>query len=176
MLVLVVGHLEAEEECRGTTLRGCAYPGSGDTARAMSQQNVESLRRWGASWEARPDGPLIDRSTGEAVTSHFDPEIVYEDSILPDHARETYRGIEGVVRATERWAEPFEEMTVELEQIVGSGDCLVSIHTFRARAKQTGIEFDDPLAILWRFRDGKVIYFRSFRDPGEALAAAGLSG
>ena len=142
----------------------------------MSEENVEGLRSWAAEWQAVPNGgPLVNRQTGEPVTSHLDPQVVYEDGTLPDHAQETYYGIEGVVRATERWTEPFEELTVELERIVGSGDCLVSIHSLRARARHTGIEFDEPLAILWRFRDGRVIYFRSFREPGEALEAAGLS-
>ena len=124
-----------------------------------------------------PDGgPLIDRNSGEAdLVSHFDPEITYEDTALPDHAGETYRGVDGVIRATERWVEPFEEMTIDLERIVGTGDRLVSIHRWRARARSTGIAFDEPLAIVWTFRRGKVIHFRSFRDPDQALEAAGLS-
>ena len=121
-------------------------------------------------------GPLIDRNSGEAdLVSHFDPEVTFEDMALPDHAGETYRGVDGVIRATERWVEPFEEMTIDLERIVGSGDSLVSIHRWRARARHTGIAFDEPLAIVWTFREGKVIHFRSFRDPDEALEAAGLS-
>jgi ketosteroid isomerase-like protein len=121
-------------------------------------------------------GPLVDRNTGEAdLVSHFDPEITYEDTVLPDHAGETYRGVDGVIRATERWVEPFDEMTIELERIAGTGDRLVSIHRWQARARRTGIAFDEPLAIVWTFREGKVIHFRSFRDPGEALEAAGLS-
>jgi ketosteroid isomerase-like protein len=141
----------------------------------MSRENVEILRAWAAALEARPgEGPLVTRDTGEAVTSRFDPEVVYEDASWLDHAAETYHGIDGVVRATERWTEPFEELTLDLERIVGGGDCLVSIHRFRARARRTGIEFDEPLAILWRFRGGQVVYFRSFRGPDEALEAAGL--
>jgi hypothetical protein len=31
-----------------------------------------------------------------------------------------------------------------------------------------------PLAYAWTLRDGKVIHFRSFRDPEQALEAAGL--
>ena len=136
---------------------------------------MEALRQWASSWEARPGGgPLVNRHTGEAVTAHLHPDVVYEDGILPDHADETYRGIEGVIRATERWAEPFEELTVELVRIVGSGDRLVSIHDFQGRARHTGLEFAEPLAIVWRFRDGKIIYFRSYRDPDEALEAVGL--
>jgi len=30
------------------------------------------------------------------------------------------------------------------------------------------------VAYLWTFRDGKVIHFRSYRDPAEALEAMGL--
>ena len=142
----------------------------------MSQEDVESIRAWAAAWETRPGGgPLVDRHTGEAVTSHLDPDVTYEDASLPDHAEETYKGIRGVIRATERWAEAFEELTVDLERIVGTDDPLVSIHRFRARARHTGIAFDEPLAILWRFRDGRVIYFRSFRNLADALKAAGLS-
>lgn len=122
-------------------------------------------------------GPLVDRDSGVAdLVSHFDPEVTYEDTALPDHAGETYRGVDGIIRATERWVEPFEEMTIDLERIVGTGDRLVSIHRWRARARRTGIAFDEPLAIAWTFRRGKVIHFRSFRDPDEALEEAGLSG
>jgi ketosteroid isomerase-like protein len=142
----------------------------------MSRENVENLGAAAEAWQMNPaGGPLLNRSTGEADLSLFDPEVIYEDANLPDHSGETDHGHERVIRATERWTEPFEEMTVELERIVGTGDCLVSIHRWRAKARHTGIEFDQPLAFLWRFRDGMVIYFRSFRGPGEALEAAGLS-
>ena len=32
------------------------------------------------------------------------------------------------------------------------------------------------MAYVWTFRDGKVIHFRSYRDPDEAVKNAGLSG
>jgi len=106
--------------------------------------------------------------------SFLDPEVTYEDSNLPDHVGEAYRGHEGIVRAAERWIDPFEWLLIELEQIVDAGDRLVSIHRARSKARYTGIEFDTPLAYLWTFRGGKVIHFRSFREAGEALEAAGL--
>jgi hypothetical protein len=37
-------------------------------------------------------------------------------------------------------------MTLDLERIVGTGDRLVSIHRWRAKARHTGIEFDVRLA------------------------------
>ena len=105
--------------------------------------------------------------------SFLDPEVIYEDSNLPDHVGEAYRGHEGIVRAAERWIEPFEWLLIELEQIVGAGDRLVSIHRARAKARHTGIEFESPLAYVWTFREGKVIHFRSYLDPEQAIRAAG---
>ncbi len=134
----------------------------------MSQENVENLRAFLEGWD------LEALRTGEGDLSLLDPEVTYEDTTLPDHVGEEYRGHDGVVRATARWVEPFERLTIELERIVGTGERLVSIHRVHMKARHTGIEFDGPLAYLWTFRDGKVIHFQSFRDPAEALEAAGL--
>ena len=129
----------------------------------MSQENVERLRAFWESWTPESSDLWL-----------LDPEVTYEDGTLPDHIGETYRGHAGVARATERWIEPYESLTIELERVVGTGDRLVSIHHARATARHTGIEFEGPLAYLYTFRDGKVIHFRSYRDPQEALEAAGL--
>ncbi|HXF00961.1 MAG TPA: nuclear transport factor 2 family protein [Solirubrobacterales bacterium] len=135
----------------------------------MSQENVENLRVLLHAWN-----PEAWRR-GEIDTSLLDPHVTYEDKNLPDHVQETYRGHEGVLRATARWLEPFAEMTIELEEIVGTGDRLVSVHRVSGKARHTGIELSGPVAYQWTFRDGKVIYFRSYRSRDEALEAAGLS-
>ena len=87
---------------------------------------MEKLRGFLEGWDPKTDLEAWNR--GEADLSLFDPKMAYEDTILPDHAGETYQGYEGVARATERWLEPFEALTVELDRIVGTGDRLVSIH------------------------------------------------
>jgi ketosteroid isomerase-like protein len=130
----------------------------------MSQENVDRLRAFCATWGTRePDLDLLD------------PEVVFEDDVLPDHAGETYRGHEGVVRSIRTWLQPYERATIALDQIVGSGDQLVSTHRFRSTARYTGIETELRYAYLWTFRGGKIIHIRTFRDPKQALEAAGLS-
>jgi ketosteroid isomerase-like protein len=57
------------------------------------------------------------------------------------------------------------DRAAELDRIVGAGDRLVSIHH---------VQDEGSLAYVWTFRDGKVIHFRSYREPSEALQAAGL--
>jgi ketosteroid isomerase-like protein len=138
----------------------------------MSQENVESLRAFLEDWgweawtpEAWERGDPID-------LSFLDSDVVYEDTTRIGKA---YRGYAGVRRAAQRWIEPFEWLLIELERIVDAGDRLVSIHRARSKVRHTGIEFDGPLAYIWTFRGGKVIHFKSFRDPEQALEAAGLS-
>ena len=134
----------------------------------MSQENVENLRTLLEAWSVEA------WKRGEDM-SLLDPEVAYEDATLPDHVGETYRGHEGVARATARWIEPYEAFSIELERIVGAGDRLVSIHRVRARARHTGIDGEGPVAYVWTFRGGKVIRFESFREPNEALEVAGLA-
>ena len=142
----------------------------------MSQENVENLRAFLEAW-SREAWSLEGWQRGEVVdVSLLDPDVTYEDTTLPDHVGETYRGPEGVARAVSRWFEPFAEITISLERIVGEGDRLVSIHVVRTTARHTGTEFESALAYAWTLRDGKVIHFKSFWDPQQALDAAGLAG
>jgi ketosteroid isomerase-like protein len=141
----------------------------------MSQENVEALRAFLETWSREPWTPEAWQR-GDVIDMHLlDPDVAYEDTVLPDHFGEAYRGHEGIVRAGQRWVESSEWLLVELEEIVGAGDRLVSIHRVRSKARHTGIEFGTPLAYAWTFRDGKVIHFQSFLDPAQALAAVGLS-
>lgn len=139
----------------------------------MSEKDVENLCAFLESWDPRADLDSWKRGEprGEAL---FHPEVAYEDTILPDHAGEIYRGYDGVARAIERWLEPFESMTVELERIIGTSDRLVSIHRIHAVAQHTGMRFDESIAYDWTFRDGRVVHLKTYWDPAEALAAAGL--
>jgi ketosteroid isomerase-like protein len=145
----------------------------------MSQENVETLRAFIGTWSR--EWTLETWQRGEVMDMSFvDPDVIYEDAVLPDHIGEAYRGHEGWLRAAKTWAESFEWLRIELERIVDAGDRLVSIHRIRTRARYTGIEFDSRdggggLAYLWTLRRGKIVHLRAFVDPDEALEAAGLS-
>jgi ketosteroid isomerase-like protein len=135
----------------------------------MSQENVENLRTFLKAWtSAGSQWSGLDMSL-------LDPDVTFEASAnMPDMAGEIYRGHDGVVRATKRWIEAYEWLSIDLERIVGAGDRLVSIHRWRAKARHTGIVFDTPVAYVWTFRDGRVVHYRAFSDPKHALKAAGL--
>jgi ketosteroid isomerase-like protein len=140
----------------------------------MSPDNVESLRAFLEAWGREPWTPAAWEGGTPIDMSFFDPEVVYEDTILPDHVGEAYRGHEGVSRAAQRWIEGNEWLLFELERIVGAGDHLVSIQRARSKARYSGIEIDVRFAYAWTFRDGRAVRFKSFLDPDDALEAVGL--
>src|SRR5436190_24041744 len=111
-------------------------PGEGPRSRGSGGvgdvgENVEALRCFFQTWEP------WEWARGENM-SLFDPDLVYEGDVLPDHVGESYRGHEGLARATRQWLEPFDDgSTVELERIIGTGDDLVSVQRGRGRMWHT---------------------------------------
>jgi ketosteroid isomerase-like protein len=122
--------------------------------------NEATIRAFWEAWMPGEEVPMFP----------FDPEVVYEDANLPDHIGEHYKGHEGLAKAAQRWLDAYEWMTIELQEVIGSGDRLVSVHRIRARSRYAGIEEEGPIAYLWTFRDGKVIHLRTYRTAQEALA------
>ena len=147
----------------------------------MSDKNAEALLAFIRT--TAPDGTDVAHlarhdtawaAYSEALIELVAPDFVYEDKAMPDHAGETYRGMEGLRRALATYAEPFEAMVYDLERIVGSGDHVVSIHRVRAKTRETAISFDVQAAYIWSFRDRRIVHIQGFLDPNEALKAAGL--
>jgi len=145
----------------------------------MSQENVEKVRAYLATWDGemlRPESRPFQRITSMEVTvALYAPDYVYEDAILPDHVGESYRGLDASVRAAETWIEPFEWLVVDLDEIIDAGEHVVSLHRARAKTRHTGIEFEHPLAYVYKFHDGRVVHEQAFIDYAEALKAAGLA-
>ena len=91
----------------------------------MTPLNAESLRQF-LEEEFTDMWNFIGRlKRGTADVSVFDPEVLYEDSNLPDHAGEVYQGIDGIIRAGD---------TKERPQSRGTGESLGR----RAEAKVRG--------------------------------------
>jgi ketosteroid isomerase-like protein len=70
---------------------------------------------------------------------------------------------------------PFEAWTVELEELMDSGDQVAAVVRARLRPKGSSAEIEFRNGHLWTLRDGKVASMQIFPKPEEALEAAGLS-
>ena len=58
--------------------------------------------------------------------------------------------------------------------MLDAGDLIVGLGTIHYRGKGSGVETESAAGWVFRFRDGKLVQFRAFRDPEEALARLGL--
>ena len=63
----------------------------------------------------------------------------------------------------------WEDAYPEPEELLPSGDKLLVLGTWRARARSTGIGVEVPFAHVLQFRDGKLVYFRNYIDAAKVL-------
>jgi ketosteroid isomerase-like protein len=138
-----------------------------DTARAMSEENVEVARRIVAAWNSGGFDALV-RFCPEDVVWYPFPE-------WPDGA-EPRTGHGGVRELLAAWADNFDEWTVTVDEIRDLGDCVLARGVMAGRIKGSGVPIRQPLGwVSSDFRDGQIGEARFFLTWAEALEAAGLS-
>ena len=94
---------------------------------------------------------------------------------LPD-LEPAYEGKDGVRRFWRDFSEPWEEISISLEQVVDErDDQLFVVVRFIAHGRE-GIEVDMPFFQIYRFDDQAMLKeFESYADLDEARRAAGIS-
>ena len=128
----------------------------------VSADNVEIVKRWLGSFDGDTE---VFRGT-----VHPDIEwYPFEDNHTPSY------GIDGAMRIRNGWNDAWEEMKIELEEVLDNDDCVVvSLHV-TGRGKSSGVEVDTRLHLLFKVRDEKIIYVYEHTEKVAALDAAGLS-
>lgn len=129
----------------------------------MSQDDIETLRR---AIDAFNTGNM----QAVAALLDADSEWDWSRSIGPDRA--VYRGPEEIVRFWEEFAGGFEEIRIEIEDVIEIGDRLVAamLSVMRGRG---GIEVEARNTWLITLRDGRLARLEMFQTQAEALEAAG---
>lgn len=132
----------------------------------MSHGNVERLRRGYEAW---------DRGDLDATFEFIDPDFEFhEDPLFPEAA--VFHGRDAVRRYFEGFWEEWEDVRVQLEDVLECGDDrLLAFVRVRARGRGSGVEVDMGLAHLWTARDGMAVRMDAFFDRARAREAAGLS-
>ncbi len=98
----------------------------------------------------------------------------FEATTPPSLASEpdTYRGHDGVRRWFDSFYEVMDGIRWDSHDFQPVGDRVVIDFTLRARGKTTGLDFGQDAAMVWSFRDGKVIRIELFESMDEAMEAA----
>jgi ketosteroid isomerase-like protein len=144
----------------------------------MSQENAEFARSMAESVN-NPQG-IEQLARGDIDFSpFFDPKIEWDStgarSLVPDLAG-VYWGHEGVRTYWRQWLEAWRDLTYDVQDVLDAGDeVVVLICNQRQRGRYTGIVTElPPYAMVFTFRDGKIVRYRAFPDQVEALKAVGL--
>jgi uncharacterized protein len=137
-----------------------------DTARAMSQENIEVIRKAAEVFNAEGPEAAARRFFAEDVEFHDPPE-----SPSPRVAR----GREEVGKQFNSFNEAWEKHRTDPKEIRAVGTDKVLLFSVEHFTGRDGIEVEAPAAALFTLRDGKIIRWEAFWDQQRALEAVGLS-
>jgi ketosteroid isomerase-like protein len=130
----------------------------------MSQENIEVTRRAIEAYNQRDF---------EALEQVNHPDMELDWSASRGLQAGVYRGW-GEVRAFyDNFLDTFEEVRLEPERFIESGDSVVVPNSAQIRGRE-GIETPVHSALVFEIRDGRVIRLCLYQETGEALAAAGV--
>jgi ketosteroid isomerase-like protein len=103
-----------------------------------------------------------------------DPEVEWRSFFAELGEGGVYRGLEGMRRYLDDLADAWEIVRADVDDEVGVGDVVLLVGRIHYRGKGSGAEDETPAGWMLKFRQGKVVRFRAFREPEKALEAAGL--
>jgi ketosteroid isomerase-like protein len=130
----------------------------------MSRQNVEIVER--------ATRHLME--TGEPDWGALDPTVAVHDHDTPDQG--TYRGHAGVARWLEDWGAAWADWNLEPEDYIDAGDHVVLVIRVTAKGRGSGVEVHRQDALVYEFRDGKIVQIDYYNSREQALDAVGLRG
>ncbi len=130
----------------------------------MSEENVEVVRRM---WDAFLAGDA------QTALSFFDPDVEWDGTNLPDGRIGT--GHQAILDHVARWAEIWDDWSVEIERIVDGGSGQVILFMREKGRSDRGLTMDELHSELYTLREGMIVRRQGFSEPNQAFDAAGLS-
>lgn len=131
----------------------------------MSQENVELASQILEGLSQRDLSRLV------ALT---DPEVEWHSFFATLSEGGVYRGHAGTRRYLSDLNDAFEIARADVDGGVGVGEIAVLVGRLHYRGKGSGVEAESPAGWMLKFRDGKMLCFRAFRDPEQALEVVGV--
>jgi ketosteroid isomerase-like protein len=130
----------------------------------MSQeQNLARVRRAVDIWNS---GDLT------RLTEVYAPDIVvHPPAGWPEPG--PFTGVDAAVRELQRLAEDFGENHLDASGLEDRGDVVLARFRWLVRADHSGIEGEFRISAILRFREGKIVELRYYREDAEALEAIG---
>jgi ketosteroid isomerase-like protein len=123
----------------------------------MGQPEVDAVRRFYSAWSA---GDL------QGMLAEVDPDVEAQPVLGLLYERPSYKGCSGISRWFEEVDELWDGFEVQVEATHEIDGAVVGF--LRLVAMTRGRESDARIAVICRFRDGKILSFRG-RDRDEVI-------
>jgi ketosteroid isomerase-like protein len=108
----------------------------------------------------------------EAAAQWLHPAVKFEPLSTDIAERRSYFGTAGMRQYFADLDATWDRFQVAVFEYRESEDCVVAIG--RVQGMRGSVTIDDPIAIAWKLRGGKLVWGRVFSSPRAALAAVGL--
>jgi ketosteroid isomerase-like protein len=128
----------------------------------MARQHVEFMRDAFQAFEA---GDLV------ALAGFLHPEVEWK--AVEDPVPRT--GFDGVLESLAGWFEVWDEVHVDLEELIDAGESVVAVVNMRGRHAGSRSEVSERFFQVWTMGDEKIVSFHEYKTRREALEAAGVS-
>jgi ketosteroid isomerase-like protein len=129
----------------------------------VSGTRVDLARRGWDLWRSRDFDAL-----GEMTIEDF----VFVPAIAASVEGGAVHGIEGSRRFFEGLDETWESFDIDSEEFREVGDRVLVVGRVRAKGRGSGLELDQPIAMVVWFRGDKIARIQSFLDSDQAHEAA----
>jgi ketosteroid isomerase-like protein len=127
----------------------------------------DSVRRFMDTWQKRDLGRALEFT---------DPEIEIDWSTSLSPFKGVYRGRDGFEQFWRDQLETWDEFRPELVERIECGpERLITVNVIRARGGTSGIEVNARGAVLWVFREQKLVAAKLFQTRDEALREVGAA-
>jgi ketosteroid isomerase-like protein len=130
----------------------------------MSQENVE-LATQVLDAIAQFDFPRMIAMT--------DPEVEWK-SFFALGEEGVYRGHDGMGRYANDVKDAWDVLRPEIDGAIEVADVALLVGRLRYRGKGSGVETESRAGWMFKFRNGRVLIFRAFREPERVFEAVGL--
>lgn len=118
-------------------------------------------------------GALSSRDLARVIAG-ADPDVEWHSFFAELGQGGVYRGHAGTRQYLRDLAEACEIVRADIDDGVGVGDVALLVGRIHYRGKASGVETESPAGWMLRFRVGKVLRFRAFRNPEQALESVGV--
>lgn len=126
----------------------------------MSEQDVQLVRRVFDAINHRDVDAMLAAYHPDADLSTLTSELVQGNA---------YRGHTGIREYFSSFADVWEELRLEPEEIRDLGGRVLVVGRWSSRGRESGAEVESPAAWIFGVRDGRIVFTRAYRDAEEAL-------